>query len=470
MKFKKIWKHPIYNDERGSFVIAAAFGLPMLFIAGGMALDISNTMSLKERMQSAADSTSLTVTTRMATGNLSIEDAESLASNLFAAQVTKYNDRYVQLGYDADIDVTEVVDGSITTWRVVINADASIKTTGLSSLVGMDVMDVSINSSATTSNEEVQGAFSMAVVVDVSGSMYWPTDQAAAMQSILSEDRGDASRASTNIYEAHYLYGLEQGQIQFIIQNYDVDDCEDVAAYNSDRSNFLSSIGEPTTTDSQTAYNYCYGPAYAAEKVGADNLLDNWDEVFANVDASKLRLLKTAASTMFNQMTEADPEAKYVRTASASYNTNMTGNIEFAWGVSHSNNFIENLSANGGTASTDAMDWAFDTLKLSDGTEISEHESMNGQVPDRFIVFMTDGSNNHGADDVATKAICDQAKSDGIDIFSVAFAAPTRGQNLLNYCATSSDYYFEPETADELIDVFEFIGSQTMKTLTRLTY
>ena len=95
MKFKKIWKHPIYNDERGSFVIAAAFGLPMLFIAGGMALDISNTMSLKERMQSAADSTSLTVTTRMATGNLSIEDAESLASNLFAAQVTKYNDRYV---------------------------------------------------------------------------------------------------------------------------------------------------------------------------------------------------------------------------------------------------------------------------------------------------------------------------------------------------------------------------------------
>jgi Flp pilus assembly protein TadG len=457
------------NHEEGSIITTAAILIPMLFIAGGMALDIANTASIKERLQSSADSVSLVVATRMASGDLSVHDADQFAQSLFSAQMATFNDRYTELDYSSEINATETIDGSVTTWNVVIQATANIQTTSLSSLIGRDRMNVTINSGSTTSNEEVQGAFSMVIVVDVSGSMYWPTDQAIAMQSILSEDRGDASRVSANLYDAYHVYGLSEAQIQFIIGNYDVDDCEDVTTSNSDRVAFLNSIGISPSTDSQTAYSYCYGPAYAAEKGGAQNILDNWDAVFANIDASKLRLLKTAASTMLSQMQVADPGQEYVRTGSVSYQSYKVSDTELEWGVNHTNGFIEGLSAGGGTSSTDAMDWAYDSLKTSDGTEITAHQVKNGQVPDRFIVFMTDGSNNYSSDDVATKNICDQAKNDGISIFSVAFAAPSGGQALLNYCATSSDYYFEPETADQLVDVFEYIGSHSTKTLTRLT-
>lgn len=457
------------KNEDGSFVTAVAVITPLLFIAGGMALDVANTTSLKERMQASADSVSLVVATRMANGELALPDAENFAHDLLAAQMASFNDRYTELNHTADIDVDETVDGSVTTWTVNIRASAEIKSNGLSAVIGRDRMDVSINSASKTSNEEVQGAFSMDIVVDVSGSMYWPTDEAEAIQDILNEDRGDASRISANIYEAHYIYGLSENQIQLIIGNYDTDDCDDVASSSSDRVAFLQSIGESPSTDAQTAYNYCYGPAYAGEKNDALDILDHWDEVFANVAPSKLRLLKTAASTMLGQMAAADPEAQYVRTGAVSYQSFQDEDISIQWGVNHTNSFIDELSAGGGTSSTDAMDLAFDKLKLADGTEISAHQAKNGQIPDRFIVFMTDGSNNHTIDDTLTQNICDQAKNDGIDIFSVAFAAPQRGQNLLNYCATSSDYYFEPETAEQLIDVFEYIGSHSTKSLTRLT-
>lgn len=447
----------------------AAILTPVLFIAGGMALDIANTMSLKERMQASADSVSLVVATRMASGELELHEAENFAQDLLAAQMATYNDRYIELNHTSNVDVDEIIDGNVTTWTVAIRSAADIKSNGLSAVVGRDKMDVTIESSSTTSNEQVQGAFSMNIVVDVSGSMYWPTDEAEAIQDILNEDRGDASRISANIYEAHYVYGLNESQIQFIIGNYDTDDCDDVLSSNSDRVAFLLSIGESPSTNTQTAYNYCYGPAYAGEKNDALDILDHWDDVFANVGASKLRMLKTAASTMLGQMETADPKAKYVRTGAVSYQSFQDEEIDIAWGVNHTNTFIEDLSADGGTSSTDAMDLAFDTLKLSDGTEISAHQAMNGQIPERFIVFMTDGSNNHNADDNLTKAICDQAKNDGIGIFSVAFAAPERGQNLLSYCASSAGHYFEPETADELVAVFEYIGDHTTKTLTRLT-
>lgn len=42
-----------------------------------------------------------------------------------------------------------------------------------------------------------------------------------------------------------------------------------------------------------------------------------------------------------------------------------------------------------------------------------------------------------------TRAICDAARARGITVFSVAFEAPSTGQSLLKYCATTSGHYFD---------------------------
>jgi Flp pilus assembly protein TadG/uncharacterized protein YegL len=460
----------LLKNNQGNFALVAALLLPVLFLAAGISLQYATSTNLKSRLQMAADSASLATVSRIADGGMASDDAEEFAEQIFLAQMSEDIERFDVVDLTPNPVFTETTNGGVTTWTMKIEASASFASTPLLSILGYGNMDVSVLSSATSGNEEVQGALSMGVIVDISGSMYWPIDEAAALQSILGEDRGDASRVSANLYDAFYVYGLSEDQIKFVIGNYDTNDCADVERNNSDRTNFLSAIGEPTSTDSDTAYNYCYGPAYAAEKNGsADELLSKWDQIFPVIAPSKLRNLKDAASTLFDQLTTADPETKYVRTGSAAYRNYLHSTYEMQWGVDGTNAFIESLDADGGTASTDAVDFVLDKLKSSDNTEKSEHLAKNGQIPDRFILLMTDGANNHTSDDTATKQLCDEAKADDVTIFSVAFAGPSKGQELMKYCSSGDAFYFEPETVDSLIIVFELIGTSTAKTLTRLT-
>ena len=457
------------RNTSGNFAMFSALIAPILLAAGGISLDVTNKLSLKERMQTAADGTNLTVAKRLSSGELSMDDAEEFAVNYLSSQLETFSDRYAELTFEVSADIEEVVNENITTWNLALNVTGGFQSNSLLAFATDEFMTVSVNSGSTTSNEDLQGAFSMSIVIDVSGSMAWPTDEAVDMQDILDESRGNAGRVSASIYEAYEVYGLSEEQIKYILQNYSVKDCWKMEDSYDLRVAFLEDINEPTSTDADIAYNYCYHPAYAAKKADADTIIANWDSVFDNIDASKIRLLKNAASNMLDQMAAADPEEQYVRTGSVTYHSEMDDQTDLAWGISETKNFINDLKANGGTSSTDAMDWSYDKLKLSDGTEINEHAQKNGQIPDRFIVFMTDGENNYEADDTSTKVICDNAKNDGIIIYTVAFAAPDDGQKLLEYCATSTEHYFEPETASQLIEAFEYIGRKTTNTPTRLT-
>lgn len=459
----------LLRNTSGNFAMVSALIAPVLLAAGGISLDVANTLSLKERIQTAADGTNLTVAKRLSSGELSMDDAEEFAKSYLNSQLEAFNDRYVELTYDITSDIEEIVDENITTWNLALTIEANLQSNSLMAFITDELLTVSVSSGSTTSNEELQGAFSMSIVIDVSGSMAWPTDEAVDMQDILDESRGNAGRVSASIYEAYEVYGLSEDQIQYIMLNYSVKDCWKMEDSYDLRVAFLEDIGEPTSIDADLAYNYCYHPAYAAKKADADTIIANWNLVFDNIDASKIRLLKDAASNMLDQMAAADPEEQYVRTGSVTYHSEMDDQSDLAWGISDTISFINDLKANGGTSSTDAMDWSYDKLKVSDGTEINEHAQKNGQIPDRFIVFMTDGENNYEADDTSTKAICDNAKSDGIIIYTVAFAAPEDGQKLLEYCATSTEHYFEPETASQLIEAFEYIGRKTTNTPTRLT-
>ena len=73
------------------------------------------------------------------------------------------------------------------------------------------------------------------------------------------------------------------------------------------------------------------------------------------------------------------------------------------------------------------------------GIFAADTAASNGRpAPRRHIVFMTDGDNNYTSADTETKATCETAKAAGVQIFSVAFMAPSKGQKLLQYCASST--------------------------------
>lgn len=182
---------------------------------------------------------------------------------------------------------------------------------------------------------------------------------------------------------------------------------------------------------------------------------------------SKIAALKLAVAGLMTQLNTVDPETKYVRTGAVSYNSQMRGYADLAWGTSTALTFVNALDASGGTSSTDAFAKAYAAVSAT--TEATVHKQKNGGAPSRYIVFMTDGDNNNGYDDTATKQYCDKAKAAGVVVYTIALMAPAKGQSLLKYCATSIDTYYTAETASALVSAFQSIGESSSKTMLRLT-
>ena len=175
-----------------------------------------------------------------------------------------------------------------------------------------------------------------------------------------------------------------------------------------------------------------------------------------NDGGTKMDSLQAAASNMIAELKASDPEKKYVRMGAVAYNSYMWSAQSIRWNLDYTMDYVNDMYANGGTDSSDAVNKAYNKLKSP--MELSEHMNKNQSVPDLVMIFMTDGNNNYSSADTATINTCNQAKAYGIEIYTVAFQAPSNGQQLLNNCATDQAHYFEPENTQELIDAFKDIG------------
>lgn len=183
---------------------------------------------------------------------------------------------------------------------------------------------------------------------------------------------------------------------------------------------------------------------------------------------TKIEALKLAVADLTTQLDTADPDKMYVRTAAVSYNASMQTATAFEWGTSKALTYVKALTATGGTDSSGAMKEAYN--KVTAASEVTAHTTKNGQTsPGRFVVFMTDGDNNYTSADTSTKATCDSAKAASVEIYTVAFMAPTRGKELLSYCATDTSHYYDANNAAELVAAFKEIGEKAAAATTRLT-
>lgn len=185
---------------------------------------------------------------------------------------------------------------------------------------------------------------------------------------------------------------------------------------------------------------------------------------------TKMEALKLASASLLAQILVADPKSEYSRTGGVSYNNVMQSPTPLAWGTSAVSSYINNLTSTGTTNSGEAFQKAYDSLVVTGtGSEEKAHEMKNGnKTPTKFILFMTDGANNITGADAKTKKYCDQARTAGIRVFSIAFMAPAAGQSLLRYCATNPGDYFDANSTAELVAAFTSIGKSASKTLVRL--
>ena len=131
-------------------------------------------------------------------------------------------------------------------------------------------------------------------------------------------------------------------------------------------------------------------------------------------------------------------------------------------------NYVNSLTAGGLTAGHLGVAWTWylvaeDWETVFDG----DAEPLAYSEPDsaKAVILMTDGSFNaeifpgQGSSDTQARALCDNMKAKDVKVYAVALNAPTAGKQVLSYCATGSDYYFEPETAAELTEAYQKIAT-----------
>lgn len=214
------------------------------------------------------------------------------------------------------------------------------------------------------------------------------------------------------------------------------------------------SMDEDTNTKYTSTCTNKYGQQYSCEKY-----------------YKKMESLKLATADLLGQLNSADPDEKYVRTGAVSYNNAMQSAQKLVWGTAKVLSYVNALTSSGTTNSGEAFAEAYDALTVTGSkSEEKTHEKKNGVTkPDKYIVFMTDGANNVTGADAKTKQYCDKARADGIKVYTIAFMAPTAGQNLLKYCATTSAEYFAAENTAALVAAFKLIGETAAKKLVRLT-
>lgn len=222
------------------------------------------------------------------------------------------------------------------------------------------------------------------------------------------------------------------------------------------------SMKDPTTTSYTTT---CY-----------TNTKNNTGAYSCTKTYTKIEALKLAVTNLTTQLSQADPANKYVRMGAVSYNGSMDSPTPLAWGEAAVQTYVTGLTPSSTTNSSQAMATAYSALTAS--SENSAHLAKNGvSAPKKYIVFMTDGQNTmpndgnkiNAAADTATKATCDQARANNVTVYTIAFMAPTHGQDLLKYCATTANDYFAAESTADIVAAFTSIGESSSNNLVRLT-
>ena len=132
------------------------------------------------------------------------------------------------------------------------------------------------------------------------------------------------------------------------------------------------------------------------------------------------------------------------------------------------NNHVNSLNAGGGTAGHLGVAWSWYLVsEYWGGVFTGASAPMKYSEPDssKVVILMTDGEFNaeilpqQGNSDTQARALCDQMKQSSVKVYSVALQAPRAGREVLRYCASGPEFYFEPNSAAELTEAYRKIAT-----------
>lgn len=407
----------LLKDRGGNFGMMTAILAPLALGSAGIAIDMTRAFQTKTEMQSLADSAALAAASMLAENkDMTTAAATERAKNLYAAQMVNF----LKTGKETEGEIAAMVAEQ----KAALTVNITEKANGSRG----KVFTVTVSSSQSMSVNAMTGL--------VAGK---------SMNLASSSTAASASESTTGI--SMYLALDRSGSMAWVTGTKDK---------NNNRCDNYTEKEWPNVAFRSPCY------------------------------ISKIQALKTAANAMFTSLNTLDKNSNLVRVGAVSYTDSTQSPSTIAWGTSKAASYINALPQKpvDGTDANGAMTIAFNALKKDDpsepgvrnrDTEAQIHKDKGNDDVSRYIVLMTDGKMTgrsaaiNWSLDRGVRQKCDTAKADGIQIFTVAFMAPQEGKDLLDYCATDSSYYYEPEDMEDLVTAFGEIAEKAAKAATRLT-
>ncbi|MEO1964008.1 TadE/TadG family type IV pilus assembly protein [Hyphomonas sp.] len=444
------WK----ENRDGNVAIILAIAIVPILVLVGIAIDLQNTNTSRQFIQYTMDNAVIAGSREMQAGKSKAE---------INAYINKFVDGVVKAkNYAISCKPVEVAYSEDSQ-----DINATIKCqqeTTLTELIGYHYLDFTVTSGSTYGIGKVDVSF----VFDISGSMGWDgkmdalKDAAEDAVDVLLPTGATADMGDVRISMVSYSDYLDAGDYFQKVTNksptrtysdtYTTTERVCVEWRRNGRCRrYEYQYVEHTTTKKIT--NTC-----VKERLGSEAYTDEDPGPFAWIEA-------------------VDAEYDAYRDRWNVDSCNPIGPLPLTDNRSKLKTYINGLNANGGTAGHIGIAWGWYAISPKwHSVWPSGSDPLDYDEPDsaKAMIIMTDGdflnwhNNGEGSSFDQAKKLCDSIKEEGVRVYTVAFQAPNQGKEILEYCASGTEFAFKAESADELTDAYTKIA-QSISDL-RITY
>lgn len=444
------WK----ENRDGNVAIILAIAIVPILVLVGIAIDLQNTNTSRQFIQYTMDNAVIAGSREMQAGKSKAEINTYI--NNFVDGVVKAKNyaiacKPVEVAYSEDSQ----------------DINATIKCqqeTTLTELIGYHYLDFTVTSGSTYGIGKVDVSF----VFDISGSMGW-----SGKMDALKDAAEDAVDVLLPTGEA-----ADMGDVRISMVSYS--DYLDAGAYFQKVTN-----KSPTRTYSAT-YTTTERVCVQWKRNGRCRRYEYQDVEHTTTKKITNTCVKERRGSETYTDKKPGPFA-WIEAVDAEYDSyrdrwnvascNPIGPLPLTDDRRDLKNYIGNLNANGGTAGHIGIAWGWYAISPEwDSVWPSASDPLEYDEPDsaKAMIIMTDGdflnwhNNGEGSSFDQAKKLCDNIKKDDVRVYTVAFQAPNQGKQILEYCASGTEFAFKAESADELTDAYTKIA-QSISDL-RITY
>lgn len=442
------------KDSRGAVLPLFGLMVVVMVVIGGVAIDISRAVNAREKLSYAIDAAALSVATSLSTSVMTDDEITQAIEDSFRGNLS--NEEFLEKAItNLDFDVNSD-EGTIT-----ISSSASLSTYFLDiggygiDAFGPDAFNFGTSAQVAYSTFDVE----LALVIDVTGSM--SSDMSAlrtaaeSVVNILIPADSDPSTSKVRISLIPYSQGVNLGSYANTVTNGD------------STSNNCVNEREGAEKYTDAAYNsggrsdYFHGrPDYFVDDRGRREYWYSGDD---DCPSTAVYPLTSNRSTLVDEIRDLRA------------NNGTGGQVGIAWGWYTISPNWTNLwptesdpaAYGSGSADDDTKKFA---LIMTDGdfnAEYSREErttcsrrrcTTNEYWVERYHRY----SDYSDPPAVRARTLCDAMKDDNIEIYTIFFdtGGSDFGDDLMSYCATDADYYYEAGNSAQLIQAFSNIAKK----------